>query len=199
MTPNLSLVSLAAALLLAAPAQAVSLTASQLNGNSLNTDFSTASLISFDLALDTGLPISLEYSVDADDLLRGGIGFNALVAEYSGAGIPGLRVGLLGASFDVLGSARASSSMGEALETLPVSQGGAVALDFSPAQGGVVNEIYLGDPFAEGFQDWHVDFTGLQAGDHFTLNVAVVPEPAEWALMLAGLMGLAWQRRRARG
>ena len=196
MIRSLSCLSLAAALSLAGAAHAVSLTSSVLNGNALNTDFSSAELISFDLALRSGLPVSLTftYALDEADIARGGVGLNAIIADYSGMGIPGLRISLIDAAFGLLGTAKAVSSAGEVLSTNPVLGAGVVAVDFSLTEGGVVNEVYLGDPFSEGLQDWRVSFDGLQSGDHFTLNVTVVPEPAAWALMLAGLGLLAWRR-----
>lgn len=194
MIRSLSCLSLAAALSLAGAAHAVSLTSSALNGNTLKTDFSSAELISFDLALTSGLPVSLTYALDEADIARGGVGLNAIIADFSGMGIPGLRIRLIDAAFGLLGTAKAVSSAGEVLSTNPVLAAGVVAVDFSLTEGGVVNEVYLGDPFSEGLQDWQVSFDGLQSGDHFTLNVAVVPEPAAWALMLAGLGLLAWRR-----
>ncbi|MEW6678929.1 MAG: PEP-CTERM sorting domain-containing protein [Pseudomonadota bacterium] len=193
----LSLALLTGALFLAGSAQAVSLTGSVLNGNSLNTDFSTPSLMAFDLNLDTSLPVSLTYTVDADDILRGGADLNAIIADTSGAGVPALQFSLAGADFDGLGAAAGISSEGEALVTNPGMQPGGVVVAFTLSEGGVVNDVYLGDPFEEGFQNWHVSFAGLQAGDSFTLSVAAVPEPAEWALMLAGLGLVAWRQNRA--
>jgi len=195
MIRSLSFIALAAALGLAGGAHAVSLTGSVLNGNQLNTEFSTSSLISFDLVLWSGLPVSLTYALDEDDITRGSVGLNALIADYSGMGLPGLRLSLSDATFGVLGAARAVSSAGEALTTQATFESGVVAVDFLLTEGGAVNEIYLGDPFSEGLQDWQVRFAGLNSGDQFTLSVAVVPEPAAWALMLAGLGVLAWRRQ----
>lgn len=183
---------------LSAPAQAVSLTASQLNGNQLRTEFSTASLISLDLVLNNTLPVQLGYTLDADDIARGHVDFNAIIAEVGGAGIPGVHLSLAGASFSLLGAAQATSSLGEAMTTTPLHQGGLITVAFMPTQGGVVNELYLGNALADGAQDWRIGFAGLQPGDSFAMNVAMVPEPGAWALMLSGLGLLAWRQHRRR-
>lgn len=197
---NRPILALAAALCLSPAAQAVSLSTSNLNGNALDTSFSTASLIAFDLDLSNTLPVTLMFSLDADDIVRGGADFNALIREITDAGIPGLRLTLsAGAGFDLVEPPRAATLTGDALTGSVFAASPAdLSLGFATAAGDPVTEIYLGNPFLEeGFQDWHVNFGGMAVGDQFTLSVAVVPEPGEWALMLAGLglVGFAARRR----
>lgn len=197
---NRLILALAAALCLSPAAQAVSLSASTLNGNALDTGFSTASLIAFDLDLSNTLPVTLTFSLDADDIVRGGADFNALIREITDAGIPGLRLTLSGGTgFDLVESPRAATLLGEAPTGWVIPASGAdLSLGFATTAGDRVTEIYLGNPLLEeGLQNWHVSFGGMAAGDQFALTVAVVPEPGEWMLMLAGLglVGFAARRR----
>lgn len=194
------ILALVAALCLSPAAQAVSLSTSTLNGNELDTSFSTPSLIAFDLTLFNTLPVTLVFDLDEEDINRGSADFNALVREVAGAGIPGLRLTLSGgASFDFVEAPRAASQWGDALTGSVFSASPTdLSLGFVTLAGNPVTETYLGNPLSEdGIPDWHVNLRGLGAGEQFTLTVAVVPEPGEWMLMLAGLglVGFATRRR----
>jgi hypothetical protein len=168
-----------AALCLCQPAQAVSLGTSTLNGNAIDTSFSTSSLLAIDLSFINALPVGLSFTIDAEDINAGGIDFNAIVREVSGSGIGSLRVTTSGAPISLnVGTVRASTVEGDLLsENFFV--------------GAPVAEFYLGNPLFEvGPTDWRIGFAGLSAGDSFTLDLAItpsVPEPSEWMMMLGGL------------
>ncbi|MBU0602548.1 MAG: hypothetical protein KKD25_09130 [Gammaproteobacteria bacterium] len=189
---------LAGALVISAPTHAVTLDSATLNGNALDTSFSSASLLALDLTLFNALPTAMSFVVDADDIAAGGIDFNALIREVSGAGLPGLRLTLSGARFGSIGSARGATQSGD----LPdVTFGGSatdVIVSAVASASASFTEIYVGNPFYEDtLDDWRIAFDTMHAGDVFSLNVAVVPEPREWMLMLAGLgmIGLSAARR----
>lgn len=187
-----TLLALAGALCVALPAHAVTLESATLNGNILDNAFSTPSLLSLDLTLLNTAPVSLSFIIDADDVAAGGADFNALVREVAGWGIASLKLTLSGARFDALSDPLAATYGGDLLPGALYAQD-AAHLDLSalPLPGDAANEFYLGNPFFdEGASDWRIGFAGLNAGDRFTLDIGVtpaVPEPADWAMMLAGL------------
>ena len=168
-----------AALCLCQPAQAVSLGTSTLNGNAIDTSFSTSSLLAIDLSFINALPVGLSFTIDAEDIIAGGIDFNAIVREVSGSGIGSLSVTTGGAPISLnVGTVRASTVDGDLLSE-------------NFFAGAPVAEFYLGNPLFEvGPTDWRIGFAGLSAGDSFTLDLAItpsVPEPSEWMMMLGGL------------
>lgn len=192
-----SLIALAAALVTALPAYAVTLDSSSLNGNLLDDSFSTPSLVSLDLSLLNTSPISLSFIIDADDIAAGGVDFNALVREVSGWGIGSLSLTLGNAQFIQATGAQFTTLNGDLRDahvqspwptTYPLSSLtlGALTLVGDPA-----TEFYLGNPFMDAdTSDWRIAFSGLSAGDRFTLDIGLtpaVPEPDDWAMMLAGL------------
>lgn len=186
-----TLLSALAALCLCQPAQAITFGASVLNGNSVDTSFSTSSLLSIDVTLINALPVVLSFTIDADDITAGGIDFNAIVRDVSGFGIGSLSVTTDGAPISLTaGTVRATTVNGDLLSA-----------DFFA--GAPVAEFYFGNPFLEiGPIDWRMGFAGLNAGDRVTLDLAItpsVPEPREWMMMLGGLGMIAMSARRRLG
>lgn len=187
-----SLVTLAAsAVLTASPlAQALTLVSSSLNGNQIDTAFSTPELAAVDIGFLTPGSIALQFEVDADDIARGSARFNSIVDNLSGVGF-----GLLQVSMDrgTLTAGGAESNDG----TVGVASVAArsVALEFTPP---MTTQAYLGNALLTGSSaDWTLGFDTLAAGDRFTLTVtAAVPEPGTWALMVLGLAGVAVGVRR---
>jgi hypothetical protein len=60
-------------------------------------------------------------------------------------------------------------------------------------------DVELGNPLGQaGRQDWTLGQAGFQVGDRFSLTVSAVPEPGQYALLLAGLAGIGWLARRRR-
>ncbi|MBL8468458.1 hypothetical protein [Methyloversatilis discipulorum] len=174
-----TLLALAVAAGLSLPAHAVMLESATLNGNLLDTSFSTPSLIALDVSLLNNAALSFSFVLDAADVAAGGADFNAILRDVSGFGIGSLNVTTGGASVSwTAGSVRAATLNGDLLDT-----------DFFT--GATVTELYFGNPFyEEGLSDWRVGFAGLSAGDRFTLDIATtpaVPEPREWMMMLGGL------------
>jgi hypothetical protein len=174
-----TLLTLAIAAGLSLPAHAATLESATLNGNLLDTRFSTPSLIALDVSLLNNAALSFSFMLDADDVSRGLMDFNAIVRDVTGLGIGSLNVTLGGAPVTwTAGAVRAATIDGDLLDT------GFFA-------GAPVTEFYFGNPFyEEGLTDWRIAFTGLNAGDRFTLDITTtpaVPEPREWMMMLGGL------------
>lgn len=189
---------LAGALVISAPTHAVTPDSATLNGNALDTSFSSASLLALDLTLFNALPTTMSFVVDADDIAAGGIDFNALIREVGGAGLPGLRLTLSGARFGAIGSARGATQSGDLPDVTFIGSATDVIASAVASASASFTEVYVGNPFYEDtLDDWRIAFDTMHAGDVFSLNVAVVPEPREWMLMLAGLgmIGLSAARR----
>jgi hypothetical protein len=183
---------LLAAFAIALPAHAVTLESATLNGNLLDASFSTPSLIAFDISLLNNGPLSFSFVLDADDITAGGVDANAILRDVSGFGIGSFTLTTGGAPISVVtGSLRATTVTGDLLSS-----------DYFA--GAPVVEFYFGNPFLEdGLVDWRIGFSGLSAGDRFTLDLATtpaVPEPREWMLMLAGigLIGVSAARKLGR-
>ncbi|MGC4403193.1 hypothetical protein [Methyloversatilis sp. MC4-4] len=164
---------------LSLPAHAVTMDSATLNGNLLDTSFSTPSLIALDVSLLNNAALSFSFVLDAADIAAGGADFNAILRDASGFGIGSLNVTTGGAPVSwTAGSVRAATVNGD-------------LLDANFFAGATVTEFYFGNPFYEGgLADWRIAFAGLSAGDRFTLDIATtpaVPEPREWMMMLGGL------------
>lgn len=189
-----SLVTLAAAAFLSASplAQALTLVSSTLNGNTIDNAFSTPDLAAVDIGFLAPGTVSLEFEVDAEDLVRGSAGFNSIVDNLSDTGF-----GLLNISLDrgTLTAGSVASNDGAVDATIDGVR--SVTLTFTPP---MTTQAYLGDSLLTGTEvDWTLGFGTLAAGDRFTLTVtAAIPEPGTWALSILGLAGVAVGVRRRR-
>jgi hypothetical protein len=157
-------------------------------------DYSSASLVSFDIDLSHFSPVTLSFRIEAADLISSQVGLNGLVRNLSGLGLTQARVTLGGVSF----AAPAGTLTTDGFVTPTVQSGaGFVQASFGPA---LTTEYYIGNPLsvASGATDWTLDLSGHQVGDTFSVTVAV-PESETCALAVAGLL-IAGQlaRRRTR-
>ncbi|MFW2457648.1 PEP-CTERM sorting domain-containing protein [Methyloversatilis discipulorum] len=172
------------------PAHAVTLESATLNGNLVDSSFSTPSLIALDLSLLNHAPLRFSFVIDADDVSRGSADFNAIVRDVGGLGIGSLT--LTGVRFEVLSDPLAATLGGSLLPAAVfVSAPTTLSVGTLTLAGDPVSELYLGNPFFEAERlDWRIGFAGLNAGDRLTLDLSTtpaVPEPDDWAMMLAGL------------
>jgi hypothetical protein len=185
---------IAAALALAAtlPAQALTFEGAVTQGATVATDYSTLGLLSFDLDLANGSPAVLSWRIDDEDLLAP-IAFNAVIRNYTGAGLQGLTLTLDRGGFASVGSV--TRQFGGAASSVTGS-GATRTVTFATEE---FLDVELGNPLGQaGRQDWTLGQAGLQVGDRFSLTVSAVPELGQYALLLAGLAGIGWLARRRR-
>lgn len=168
-------------------AHALTVSAVDAGENVVTTDFTVGNHIGVDVFFLALQPVTIRFTLDAGDV--GGLfTFNGIYSSLLAG--PGYTLDLMGGlrGFSVLGDA--TSLEGAAA---PVLGGGKQAvIKLEP----VSTEAYIGDPFMAGATNWVVDLGGLQAGESFALTVTPVPEPATWALLLAGLGLVAGVARR---
>jgi hypothetical protein len=177
MKPYKQLALLISTLALAGAANAALLTGT--TGNSV-TDYSAASLVSFDLDLANFSTTRLDFVIEEADLLAPSMGFNAIVRNLSGAGLSRFTFSLQGITFAAPGSVTPTFGTPGATGY----GGSAAALTFVVPE---FAEFHFGNPFAaSGFNNWLLSVSGLRAGDAFSIT-ATVPEPSTLALMLASL------------
>jgi PEP-CTERM motif len=180
----------AAALLAAAPAHAITIGTVTANGNTVDTSFSTASMLSVAVDARNNLPVSVQVLTEAGDPAV--LALNGLVRNLIGLGIPQVRLTLTGASF-----ANAGGATGTFGSVPSVSGGGNgsswAAITLAPSE---MVEVSFGDWFQDGSQpDFGINLAGVDGA--FTLSVTAVPEPgtvALWALGIAALGGVARRR-----
>ncbi|WP_332687439.1 PEP-CTERM sorting domain-containing protein [Devosia sp.] len=183
----------AAALLAAMPAHAISFNGVT-GGDASVTDYSTDGLLSFDLDFSSFAPTTLSYTIDAADLLGGGLSFNAVLRNLIGAG----GVGVEGYSFSL------SSGLFGNLGTVTRQFGGTSSTSFSGSNALVsfssleFLDVEIGDPLGHGGGQMNWLIGGLNAGDSLSLTVTAVPEPETYALLLSGLGMVGWLTRRRR-
>jgi hypothetical protein len=186
---QLALAALAAASITSA--QAAVFNGATTVGATTVTDYSLGSALAFDIDFASLSSVTLNFSLESADFSGAPLTFNALVRDLSFAGFNGVNVKLSGISFaapagtittDGFASVSASgSSLSQAWAT------------FSPA---LTSEFYIGNPLMQaGAADWTLNLNGLQAGDQFSIMVAV-PEPETYAMLVAGLAVVASVARR---
>lgn len=186
---QLALAALAAASITSA--QAAVFNGATTVGATTVTDYSLGSALAFDIDFASLSSVTLNFSLEAADFSGDPLTFNALVRDLSFAGFNGVNIKLSGISFvapagtittDGFASVSASgSSLSQAWAT------------FNPA---VTSEFYIGNPLMQaGAADWTLNLNGLQAGDQFSITVAV-PEPETYAMLVAGLAVVASVGRR---
>lgn len=187
---SLNVLALTALLYAAAPAQALTFEGAVTQGATAVSDYSAIGLLSFDLDLANGAPAVLSWRLDDEDL-RAPIAFNAVIRNLTGAGLPGLTLTLDRGAFASVGSV--TRQFGGEASTVTGS-GGTRTVTFSSAE---FLDVELGNPLGRaGKTDWTLGQAGFQVGDRFSLTVSAVPEPSQYALLLAGLAAVGWVARR---
>lgn len=185
-----TLIAAALALAAALPAQALTFEGAVVQGATAVNDYSAIGLLSFDLDLANGAPAVLSWRIDDEDLLAP-IAFNAVVRNLTGAGLQGLTLTLDRGAFASVGSVTRQFS-GEASSV--TGSGATRTVTFASQE---FLDVELGNPLGRaGAQDWTLGQAGFQVGDRFSLTVSAVPEPSQYALLLAGLAGIGWVARR---
>lgn len=181
----------AALLALAAQVQAAQYTGAQ-GTAAVDASFVTASELFFDLEFASRGSVTLNFTVEAQDLTSPLLSFNSVVRNLSGLGFGDVSVQLDGASF-ALPQGTVTTDGFQAVQ----SWGGNSSALWAQFGGpGVTTEFYIGNPLLQaGAGDWTLDLSGRQVGDVFSITVAV-PEPQTYALMLAGLAAVGWVARR---
>lgn len=178
----------------ALPSHALTLLSTGANGNNVAATVTSEPLpsIAADIGFAAFSSVSLLFQLSAED--AGGLAaFNAVVENLMAAqGIAGLELSLSQGTFEVVGSVTPTFSA--VASVLGTAQQQRIAFEPAEAFG-----LDIGNPFAAAGQaDWLIGFSGMQAGDTFTLTVSAIPEPQGWALMLAGAsLLLAIRRSRA--
>jgi len=179
----LPILALASALAATAPAHAVSLTGSTLNGNAVS-DYSTDGQIAFDLGVNRFSPVTLTFTVGANDGAT--LALDAWIDNLTGDNLRSIGLSLGGGvSFATLGTASPRFAPG----AIVAGQGPQQAAIWLAAPGEGLG-VELGDVYGTtvGASDWTLNLNGLGAGQSFTVTVtSAVPEPQSIAMALAGL------------
>jgi hypothetical protein len=178
------------ALALTPAAHAYTLDVVEANGNTVDSSFSSADVVSIGFGLTNGLPITFTLTRDPGEV--GILDFNASVENFIGLGIQSVKFSISGGLFSALGTATAtfgndatvSGSFDHALIT---------------SSGPEYVFVNIGDWLGDGSQtDFVIDIANATGPVTITLSAAVVPEPEGWAMMLGGLGligGFALRRR----
>lgn len=188
---NKHLLALAAALSLGglAPVHAATFTGVVGSTPATVADYSTNGLISFDIDFPSLSSATLAYTIDAGD--AGGLAFNAVLRNLTGAGLEGYTFGLSSGLFGNLGTVTRQFGGASVIDF----NGGNASVSFSPLE---FLDVEIGDPLLAGAGrlDWTI--LGLNAGDTLNISVSAVPEPETLALLLSGLGMVGWITRRRR-
>lgn len=183
------LLALVAALSLAglAPAQAATFTGVVGSTSATVADFSADGLIAFDIDFTSLTSATLGYTIGAMD--AGGLSFNAMLRNFTGAGLEGFTFGLSSGSFGSLGTVTRQFGGASVIDF----NGGNATVSFSPLE---FLDVEIGDPLLAGAGrlDWTI--LGLNAGDTLNITVSAVPEPETLAMLLSGLGMVGWIVRR---
>lgn len=152
-------------------------------------DYSTDGLISFDIDFPSRTSATLGYTIDSMDV--GGLSFNAVLRNLTGAGLDGYTFGLSSGLFGNLGTVTRQFGGASVVDF----NGGNASVSFSPLE---FLDVEIGDPLLAGAGrlDWTI--VGLNAGDTLSITVSAVPEPESLALLLSGLGLVGWVTRRRR-
>ncbi len=156
-------------------------------------DFTGGSIIAFGLDFASLGSTTLNFMVEAADV-GSTLSFSSIIRNMSGLGFSSI-------SFMVNGATVSGGTVHTDGFQFPNATGshanGAWATFGFP---GLTTEGYFGDYLLNGQgQDWNISLVGLNAGDTFSIMVAV-PEPEQYAMLLAGLGVIgAVARRRKQG
>lgn len=190
---HFALAALAAATFATQAQAAVFNGASTAGGNTV-VDYTLGSALSFDLDMLSQAPVTLNFTLESADFSGDAMTFSALVRNLSGLGFDNVNITLSGISF----AAPAGTITTDGFSAVSGTGHSATQAwaSFAP---GVSSEFYIGSPLGNvGEANWSLSLDGLQAGQQFSVTVAV-PEPETYGLAVAGLaaLGFAARRRKA--
>jgi hypothetical protein len=180
---------LAAGLLAAtAPAFALTFQGAVTQGGTVAADFSTTGAVSFDIDFANFAPATLSYGIGAADLASP-LSLDAILRNLSGSGFPGYVITLSKGVFDPVGTVVRQFGGSTSVS----ATGGSATLSFSSLE---FLDVELGNALGTtpNTTDWRI--SGLSAGDTLAITVTAVPEPGTYALLMSGLLAVAWIARR---
>lgn len=187
---HIALAAIAAATF-ATQAQAAVFNGASTAGGNTFTEYTSGSALSFDLDLVSQAPVTLNFTLESADFSGDAMTFNALVRNLSGLGFDGVRVTLSGITFAM----PAGTITTDGFSAVGAS-GHSATQAWASFVPGLSSEFYVGNPLAvAGATDWTLNLDGLQAGQQFSVTVAV-PEPEAYGLAVAGLAALGFAARR---
>ena len=190
---HIALAAIAAATF-ASQAQAAVFNGATSAAGNVATEFTIGSALSFDLDLVSKAPITLNFTLESADFSGDAMTFSALVRNLSGLGFDNVNVTLSGITF----AAPAGTITTDGFSAVS-AYGSSATQAWASFTPGVSSEFYIGSPLGNaGEVNWTLNLDGLQAGQQFSVTVAV-PEPETYGLAVAGLaaLGFAARRRKA--
>lgn len=190
MNKHLKTLLAAAALAALSPAGAATFTGAVTQDGSVVADYSAIGLVSFDIDFMGLAPVTLNYSVSADDLTMP-LEWSAILRNLAGTGFDGYVVTLGGGSFAEAGTV--TRQFGGSTSVSMV--GSEASFGFTPPE---YLDIEVGNALGSTPATLNWVFGGLAAGDSLAITVTPVPEPGTWGLMAAGLGMVGWLARRRR-
>ncbi len=188
MNKNLKTLVAAAAFAVLAPAGAATFTGASTQDGTVVADYSAIGLVSFDIDFKSLAPVTLNYSVSADDLTMP-LEWSAILRNLAGTGFDGYLVTLGRGSFAETGTVTRQFGGSTSLTVA----GGEASFAFTPQE---FLDVEVGNALGTTPATLNWAFGGLAAGDVLAITVTPVPEPGTWGLMAAGLGLVGWLARR---